>query len=912
MEKKSEKKEWVLPNRFLFTKWVYQTFHPSKYLPSEKGGFEPDASQKLIRDYMHYDSPYRGILVYHGLGTGKTCSSILATDSFVQHHSKVVVLLPASLENNYRKELKKCSGTGKFLKRKWYQVQVSILNDMELIEQLQKSLRITRAFITEQKGTLWVPFLPTDFPASKVLQRDVLMKTMKEEEKQAVLQTYEHMIDRRYTFLHYNGLTNKKLEQLEKLDDFGEDAFDNAMVVIDEVHTFMSRVVNGGKIARRLYNLLIGKPNLRLVLLSGTPVINHPFELCYTLNLLRGPMKEYTFSTKKDTMFPSMEEVIDYLQDQKLYTHVDTLDMDASKKQFSCTFLPKGFVRKEKSSLEVIKGPLYKDEASLADRMLQSLQKKYQVSSKVKAQEFAAFPDKREDFLEYFFDTSDPMNPKVKQESQEQFMRRIQGMVSYYRVSDEELFPKALDPLYKKVAMSTSQFRYYVERRNEEIKQEDQQKQKDRNLRRRGGQADLFQTNSSYRAYSRMACNFVFPEEVPRPFPKDIRAKILRREIDIQEEDDVPEEKEEKEKEKGGVQATKVYEQEVKEALQLLDKKGDEYLEGKGLFECSPKMHALLEDLQKNGLHKSLLYSQFRTVEGLRIFRMVLNHAGWKEIDFKSLGDGDWALVQPEEVLDPKYNHKRYLVFGDKEKTDLLIQLFNADISQLPKTLQQQLGDAGYTENLRGKLASLLMITQSGAEGLNLRNVRYVYILEPFWNQVRIDQVIGRAIRKGSHLELPPEDRNVQVVMYIASFTPKQAVSNKTIKFRDDSKTTDENIRELALKKDKIIQQFLTMLKANAMDCIFHASRNKPLLYNYKCYIPPFNVNPSYVSYLPNIVADKQQAFFGVRERIRKVKGLAVEKKDTKYVKLPTSETLYDYAAYKDAGVLVEAPEATV
>jgi superfamily II DNA or RNA helicase len=32
--------------------------------------------QKLVRDYLLAETPYRGLLVYHGLGSGKTCSAI--------------------------------------------------------------------------------------------------------------------------------------------------------------------------------------------------------------------------------------------------------------------------------------------------------------------------------------------------------------------------------------------------------------------------------------------------------------------------------------------------------------------------------------------------------------------------------------------------------------------------------------------------------------------------------------------------------------------------------------------------------------------------------------------------------------------------------------------------------------------
>ena len=55
------------------------------------------------------------------------------------------------------------------------------------------------------------------------------------------------------------------------------------------------------------------------------------------------------------------------------------------------------------------------------------------------------------------------------------------------------------------------------------------------------------------------------------------------------------------------------------------------------------------------------------------------------------------------------------------------------------------------TNQLYGKLVKLFCITASGAEGISLKNVRRVLITEPYWNNIRIDQVIGRAIRSCSH-----------------------------------------------------------------------------------------------------------------------------------------------------------------
>ena len=68
------------------------------------------------------------------------------------------------------------------------------------------------------------------------------------------------------------------------------------------------------------------------------------------------------------------------------------------------------------------------------------------------------------------------------------------------------------------------------------------------------------------------------------------------------------------------------------------------------------------------------------------------------------------------------------------------------------------------------------MITSSGAEGITLKNTRYVHIMEPYWHPVRIEQVIGRARRICSHNELPESERNVKVYIYLMSFAANQLI----------------------------------------------------------------------------------------------------------------------------------------
>ena len=59
--------------------------------------------------------------------------------------------------------------------------------------------------------------------------------------------------------------------------------------------------------------------------------------------------------------------------------------------------------------------------------------------------------------------------------------------------------------------------------------------------------------------------------------------------------------------------------------------------------------------------------------------------------------------------------------------------------------------------------ALLLLASGAGSEGLDLKGTRLMQLLEPHWNESRLDQVIGRGIRYRSHEGLPPEDRNGKV-----------------------------------------------------------------------------------------------------------------------------------------------------
>lgn len=57
-------------------------------------------------------------------------------------------------------------------------------------------------------------------------------------------------------------------------------------------------------------------------------------------------------------------------------------------------------------------------------------------------------------------------------------------------------------------------------------------------------------------------------------------------------------------------------------------------------------------------------------------------------------------------------------------------------------------------DNLFGKNIKVIIGTKTMSEGITLKNVRQIHIVEPWWNFSRLDQIIGRGVRSGSHEHL--------------------------------------------------------------------------------------------------------------------------------------------------------------
>lgn len=869
------------------------------------GSFSLLTHQNIVRDYINLLTPYRGLLLYHGLGSGKTCSSIAIAEG-IKTDREVIIMLPKSLETNYVQELKKCGD--ELYKNNQYWEKINTKEDPTLIEPLAYILSLPPNFI-ERQGGVW--FINKSKPPN--------YNSLSATNQQSLNEQIDKMIRNKYKFIAYNGLNNKRLDEL--VAKSGGNPFHNKVVIIDEAHNLISRIVNKLKrpnsMSMRLYNFLKSAENTRIVLLSGTPVINYPHEIAIMMNILRGDINTWSFQLENNSKgkFKLTQESLLELFKTNLQSNFDYLFFKSTPEPvLTITRNPYGFYSKYESG--EYKGVELNESGNIDDSTFVKLVTEILATKEIKvvtdatkSQAYNCLPDNKDEFTAKFIEEGKGGQP-TRVKNMDLLKRRILGLVSFFPDID------ALLPRYNKgenfnlvlVPMSKFQFSVYEEARAEERKIE---KNNAKKRAKQGSGGDLFEdSTSTYRIFSRAFCNFVFPKEklsdgsqISRPLPREkseLTAAITETAdedlLDAVLGDDIDEndlEKTEKPITEAEAKENLSYAVRIKKSLQLLEENSERFLTPEGLNIYSPKFLNILNKLLSAELIGShLIYSQFRTLEGIGILALVLNANGFAQFKIAKVG-GEWKLnIKEEDINKPKYIF--YTGTELPEEKEVLRNIFNSNWDALDtpetSTLKKQLlelqelnpileeGNPEKREkNLYGDIIKVIMITASGAEGISLNNVRYVHITEPYWHPVRINQVIGRARRICSHKSLPIDKQTVDVFLYLMELTQEQVDSaSKELKHQDKSKldkatymnykslddpylTSDQALFEISMQKEVVTQEILNGLKEASIDCNLHnpVGTSKEL----KCFSVG-STNPDKFAYTPSIgenVEDKDK-----------------------------------------------------
>ena len=295
------------------------------------------------------------------------------------------------------------------------------------------------------------------------------------------------------------------------------------------------------------------------------------------------------------------------------------------------------------------------------------------------------------------------------------------------------------------------------------------------------------------------------------------------------------------------------YNDRIANAMRLLDRFRDRFLrmvpmdpKDGGLQRYSTKLYEMIDRINRNTKGSNLVYSQFKVVEGLGVLGIALKANGYTEIEIKG-SDANPYFTEATIKSFERVGQNRFILFtgeGSPRRRNLILNVFNGNFDKLPGNMRAILQTHfEETLNKHGEICRVIGITGAGAEGISLKCCRAVHIMEPYWNNVRLEQVKGRAIRICSHKDLPFDERTVDLYTYYTTFSEEQLqekkidttlINSDSYTFTDEKGkiirtipiTSDQNVYMISSKKDKVNQAILTVMKESAIDCVLNAGEN--------------------------------------------------------------------------------------
>lgn len=232
---------------------------------------------------------------------------------------------------------------------------------------------------------------------------------------------------------------------------------------------------------------------------------------------------------------------------------------------------------------------------------------------------------------------------------------------------------------------------------------------------------------------------------------------------------------------------------------------GAAWLAADALRPYAPKIAAVLDRI-KTAEGICFVYSRFVSMGAVPI-ALALEANGYTPYDRRLgyLGDGQQSPGGRQCALCPlrEKDHGE----ADHTFTPAKYVLLTGDQAISPKRIQhiQAAKDAA---NKEGALIKVIVGSQVASEGVDLKFIREIHILESWYHLNKTEQVVGRGIRTCSHMLLPPLKRNCTVYLYACVMPPE-----------DGRETADLYSYRVAYNKGRLVGAVTRVLKINAVDC---------------------------------------------------------------------------------------------
>jgi hypothetical protein len=687
-----------IPNRPEFKEYNEMKDYRENICASKKGLLLPQ--QAFVGNFINPSTPYRGVLLFQGVGTGKTCGAITIAEKFkpmVQKYgTKIHVLLSGPLlKDNWKDELLKCTGET-YIKQDDGSVY---MNDAE--KQKAKKIALNAAM-------QYYRFMSYRSFYKKVLGEKIRNTGQDDQKKKA----------------KYRKTDEGEFERDIAIDRIYN--LNNTLIIVDEAHN-----LTGNDYGNALAKIIRNSYNLKIVLLTATPMKNLADDIIELINFIRPPnepiLRDRIFSRQKNHEMALKEGGIEYFKKMAsgYVSHLRGADPVTFAKRVDKGTIPPGlfFTKVTRCLMLPFQRKAYDETIAIADDTL---------DRRSEAVANFAFPglDDKKNLIGYYGNDG------------------IETIKNQLKINQELINKKIALEVLKNKSMENDN--------------------------------DLLYISYSKNTLTGKIFKFENLKNFSIKFYKAL--KKLNRLIWS----------------KKGAKTAFVYSNLVRAGIEIFQEilLVNGYLE----YDENPKNYKISDDTKC--YYCGLSFADHKSDTTLNIS---------SEKRHKNISESSTEYKKQSEIPVHEFHPATFVVVTGKSSEE------SGEI--IPEEKQFILRNVfSNLENINGKNIKFVLGSKVMNEGISLKFVSEVHILDVYFNLGKVDQVIGRAIRHCSHYKLMTEENPF----------PKVNVYKYSVKLDDKEgkMSTEEDLYKKAELKYLLIKKIERGMKEVAIDCALNRDGN--------------------------------------------------------------------------------------
>ena len=674
-----------------------------------KSGFQILPHQQFVKSFMSIHTPFNSLLLYHELGTGKTCSAIGVAEE-----------------------------TRKYMKRSGILRKTVVVGNHNILSNFRLQLFDPNKLKEDGRPGLW----SLDTCVGNSLIEEVNEFHYEGKTREQVTKQINHIIDTYYDFVGYRKLANLiesrldiDLSKIKDIHDTDTDimrkkklleikrvkkTFDNTLFIIDEAHNILQRDENKKKrAAKMLIKLSKYCDNLKLLLLSATPMYNTHQELVWLVNLMNINDRRPTIKTS-DVFLPNG----DFVPGKKEKDIVIEEDGRTMLKRKLIGYV--SYVRGENPYVFPFR--IYPSYFAESEHLFSSVSYPTHVMTDV------PLNGGKIEHLDLYINRMGSYQQIVYEKLVEYTVAQKRKLPNFEESSTFAI--KWLLPLISSTNMTYPQGK---------VVEVEGKKDKPENITE----------------YMLSVCHGA----------KGLNNIMVREEKQFDEKTSY---------------VTMTYKDDTLEMYGRI-------FQEPHLSKYSAKISKICKCIRESkGI--VLIYSNYLDA-GLIPMALALEEMGM------------------ERYCRREYMPSTMLTSTNSDKKIGKYIMITGSMTYSPSN-KDDIEQVVQSSNKNGENIRVVLVSGSGSEGIDLKNVRQVHIIEPWYNLNRIEQVIGRAVRNKSHCALPFAERNVEIYMHTSYYNTKE-------------ETVDMYLYRVAERKSIQIGVLSRLLKETAVDCLIYNNESQ-------------------------------------------------------------------------------------